>query len=164
MPLPYCKPPLGRPEQVLDYRARYTHRVALTNDRILRLEEDQVTFRYRDSQDHNRIKEMTLEAFEFIRRFLLHVLPDRFVKIRHYGLLSNRKRKAGVQRSKELLGMTASLAKESAPRSTWQEIMEHLTGTDPMRCPHCGQGKMVTRQFLLPLEDRAPPFPVKQAL
>ena len=160
----YCKPPLGRPEQVLGYLARYTHRVALTNDRILRVEEDQVTFRYRDSQDHNRIKEMTLDAVEFIRRFLRHVLPDRFVKIRHYGLLSNRKRKVSMQKSKELLGMAPSVAKAPRPRSTWQELLERLTGTDPMCCPHCGKGKMVTRQFLLPLEDRASPFPVKQAL
>ena len=160
----YCKPPLGRPQQVLDYLARYTHRVALTNDRILRVEEDRVTFRYRDSQDHNRIKEMTLDGIEFIRRFLLHVLPDRFVKIRHYGLLSNRKRKASMQKGKALLGMATSVTEDPMPRSTWQEILERLTGIDPMCCPHCGKGRMVTRQFLLPLEDRAPPFPVKQAL
>lgn len=160
----YCKPPLGRPEQVLDYLARYTHRVALTNDRILRLEEDQVIFRYRDSQDHNCIKEMRLDAIEFIRRFLLHILPDHFVKIRHYGLLSNRKRKACVQKAKALLGVAASVAKDPAPRSTWQEIMERLTGIDPMRCPHCGQGKMVTRQILSPLKDRAPPLTARKAM
>ena len=160
----YAKPPLGRSQHVLKYLARYTHRVALTNDRILRVEEDQVTFRYRDSQDHNRIKEMTLDAVEFIRRFLLHVLPDRFVKIRHYGLLSNRKRKVCIRRCKELLGIASSVAEGPTSRATWQEIMERLTGTDPMCCPHCGKGKMVTRQFLLPLEDRAPLFPVKQAL
>ena len=160
----YCKPPLGRPEQVLGYLARYTHRVALTHDRILRVEEDQITFRYRDSQDHNRIKEMTLDAVEFIRRFLLHVLPDRFVKIRHYGLLSNRKRKVCVRRGKALLGIASSVVETPTARATWQEIMERLTGTDPMCCPHCGQGKMVTRQFLLPLEDRVSLFPVKQAL
>jgi len=160
----YCKPPLGRPEQVLDYLARYTHRVALTNDRILRVEEDQVTFRYRDSHDHNRIKEMTLDAMEFIRRFLLHVLPDRFVKIRHYGLLSNRKRKICVRLCKELLGMAPSVAKDPVPRSTWQEIMERLTGIDPMQCPHCGKGKMVTRKILLPLKDRSPPLMERRAM
>ena len=160
----YCKPPLGRPQQVLEYLARYTHRVALTNDRILRVEGDRVTFRYRDSQDHNRIKEMTLDAVEFIRRFLLHVLPDRFVKIRHYGLLSNRNRKARVRVCKELLGMAPFVAKDPTPRSTWQEIMERLTGRDPMRCPHCRKGKMVTRQILLPLEDRAPPLAPRKAV
>ena len=121
-------------------------------------------FRYRDSQDHNRIKEMTLDAVEFIRRFLRHVLPDRFVKIRPYGLRSNRKRKVCVRRGKALLGIASSVAEGSTARATWQEIMERLTGTDPMCCPHCGQGKMVTRQFLLPLEDRVSLFPVKQAL
>jgi len=160
----YCKPPLGRPEQVLEYLARYTHRVALTNDRILRVEGDRVTFRYRDSQDQNRIKEMTLEAVEFIRRFLLHVLPDHFVKIRHYGILSNRKRKVCVRRCKALLGMVSSVAEGPTPRSTWQEILERLTGIDPMRCPHCGNGKMVTRHILLPLEDRSPPQAERMAM
>ena len=160
----YCKPPLGRPQQVLEYLARYTHRVALTNDRILRVEEDQVTFRYRDSQDHNRIKEMTLDAVEFIRCFLLHVLPDHFVKIRHYGLLNNRNRKVRVRVCKALLGMAPSVAEDPAPRSTWQEIMERLTGRDPMRCPHCGKGKRVTRQILLPWEDRSPPWAEKKAM
>ena len=160
----YCKPPLGRPEQVLGYLARYTHRVALTNDRILKVEEDQVTFGYRDSQDHNRIKEMTLDALEFIRRFLLHVLPDRFVKIRHYGLLSNRNRKARVRACKELLGMAPSLAEDPTPRSGWQELMERLTGIDPMLCPHCGKGRMRTRQILLPFEDRSPPWAQRKAM
>jgi hypothetical protein len=160
----YCKPPLGRPEQVLGYLARYTHRVALTNDRILRVDADPVTFRYRDAQDHNRIKEMPLDAVEFIRRFLLHVLPDRFVKIRHYGLLSNRNRKACVRKAKELLGRPPGVVKEPKPRRPWQEIMEERTGTDPMRCPHCSQGTMVTRQILLPLRDRSPPLAHRQAM
>ena len=124
---------------------------------LYQVEGDQVTFRYRDSPDHNHLKEMTLEAVEFIRRFLLHVLPDHFVKIRHYGLLSNRHRKARVRACKGLLERVPSVAKDPVPRSTWQEIMERLTGIDPMRCPHCGKGKMVTRQILLPWEDRSPP-------
>ena len=123
-----------------------------------------MTFGYRDSQDDNRIKEMTLDAVEFIRRFLLHVLPDRFVKIRHYGLLSNRKRKGCVGVCKELLGMAPSVAKDPAPRSTWQEIMERVTGIDPMRCPHCGKGKMVSRKILLALKDRSPPLVERRAM
>ena len=107
---------------------------------------------------------MTLDAVEFIRRFLLHVLPDHFVKIRHYGLLSNRNRKVRVRACKELLGMTPSVAERPTSRSTWQEIVERLTGMDPMRCPHCGQGRMVTRQILLPLEDRAPPLAERKTM
>ena len=149
---------------MLGYLARYTHRVALINDRILRIEDDQVTFRYRDSQDHNRIKEMTLEGIEFIRRFLLHVLPDRFVKIRHYGLLSNRNRKACVRKAQQLLGRPPDDAKEPKPRRPWQEVMEALTGTDPMRCPHCEKGTMLTRRRLVAPCDRSPPLAQRTAI
>ena len=79
----HCKPPFGTPEKTLEYLGRYTHRVAIGNDRILKLTDDRVTFRYRDSADNDRVKQMTVAAFEFIRRFLLHILPDSFVKIRH---------------------------------------------------------------------------------
>ena len=88
----YAKPPFGGPEQVLKYLARYTHRVAISNGRLLSLDHGKVGFRWRDSKDHNRIKMMTLSATEFIRRFLLHVLPSGFVKIRHFGFLANRNR------------------------------------------------------------------------
>ena len=83
----YCKPPFRRPEQTLEYLARYTHRVAISNDRIVRCHGGEVTFRYRDSAAANRIRQMSLAAEEFMRRFLLHVLPQRFVRMRHYGLL-----------------------------------------------------------------------------
>jgi Putative transposase/Transposase zinc-binding domain len=99
----YAKPPFGGPEQVLRYLARYTHRVAISNGRLLNLENGCVRFRWRDSRDENRIKEMSLDAVEFIRRFLLHVLPCGFVKIRHFGFLSNRNRKAMVQLCRALL-------------------------------------------------------------
>jgi hypothetical protein len=99
----YAKPPFGGPEQVLRYLARYTHRVAISNGRLLGLENGSVRFRWRDSQDGNQIKEMSLDAIEFIRRFLLHVLPSGFVKIRHFGFLSNRNRKAMVQHCRTLL-------------------------------------------------------------
>src|ERR1035441_9321094 len=88
----YSKPPFGGPEHVLKYLARYTHRVAISNGRLLSLEQGQVRFRWRDSKDNNRTKTMTLDAIEFIRRFLLHILPSGFVKIRHFGFLANRNR------------------------------------------------------------------------
>ncbi len=103
----YAKPPFGGPEQVLRYLARYTHRVAISNGRLLSLEDGRVRFRWRDSQDHNQIKQMSLDAVEFIRRFLLHILPSGFVKIRHFGFLSNRNRKAMVQLCRELLAPSA---------------------------------------------------------
>ena len=103
----YAKPPFGGPEQVLRYLARYTHRVAISNGRLLSLEDGRVRFRWRDSQDHNQIKQMSLDAVEFIRRFLLHILPSGFVKIRHFGFLSNRNRKAMVQLCREILPPSA---------------------------------------------------------
>jgi len=99
----HVKPPFGGPAQVLRYLARYTHRVAITNGRLLALEQGRVRFRWRDSKDHNQIKEMSLDAVEFIRRFLLHVLPSGFVKIRHFGFLSNRNRRLMVHRCRQLL-------------------------------------------------------------
>jgi Putative transposase len=86
----YSKPPFGGPEHVLKYLARYTHRVAISNGRLISVENGQVRFRWRDSRHNNRSSTMRLEATEFIRRFLLHVLPAGFVKIRHFGLLANR--------------------------------------------------------------------------
>jgi len=124
----YAKPPFGGPEQVLRYLSRYTHRVAISNGRLLSLEDGQVRFRWRDSQDGNQIKEMSLDAVEFIRRFLLHVLPCGFVKIRHFGFLSNRKRQAMVQRCRELLP-------ESPPAAAVIERHEVL-------CPVCKVGHL----------------------
>jgi hypothetical protein len=92
----YSKPPFGGPEQVLKYLARYTHRVAISNGRLLSLDNGQVRFRWRDSRHNNRSSVMTLDAVEFIRRFLLHVLPSGFVKIRHFGLLANRSRRQAL--------------------------------------------------------------------
>jgi hypothetical protein len=144
----YAKPPLRSPEQVMDYLGRYTHRVALSNERLVSLSGDQVTLRWRDSTDGKKIKLLTLEALEFIRRFLLHVLPDRFVKVRHYGLLSNRSRKRNLERCRRLLGVWREEEAEECPQETWEELLTRLTGTDPRVCPFCGQGKMIAREIL----------------
>ena len=101
----YCKPPFKNAETVIDYLGRYTHRVAISNERIVNLKDNRVTISYRDSADHDQIKGLTLDACEFIRRFLLHILPDGFMKVRHYGLLSNRNRKTKLKRCRELLGV-----------------------------------------------------------
>jgi hypothetical protein len=153
----YCKPPFRNPEKVMDYLGRYTHRVALSNDRLVKLEDNHVTFRWRDSADNNKIKLLTLKTLEFIRRFLLHVLPDQFVKIRYYGIMSHRSRKAKLSRCKKLLGVTASEEMGEVPKETWQNLLTRITGIDPTICPHCGKGKMVQREVLLPQHNGRPP-------
>lgn len=135
----YSKPPFGSPEQVLAYLARYTYRVALSNSRLVRLEGDQVTFTYKDYAQGARVREMTLLADEFIRRFLLHVLPERFVRIRHYGLFANRHRASQLERCRELLGQSAA---QAWVKEDWQTRCVRLTGRDPTLCPVCGQGHL----------------------
>jgi hypothetical protein len=130
----YAKPPFGGPEQVLKYLARYTHRVAISNQRLLSLEQGQVTFRYKDYADDRRQKTMTLSAEEFLRRFLQHVLPRSFVKIRHYGLLAARGRKERLAWCRRLLlpaTVTACLSDSSA-------APEEVTPAREPCCPHCG--------------------------
>jgi len=153
----YCRRPLKNPEKVMDYLGRYTHRVALSNDRLVKTEGNQVTFRWRDSTDNNKIKLLTLKALEFIRRFLLHVLPEQFVKIRYYGILSHRSRKTKLSRCKKLLGVAASEETEEVPKETWQDLLTRITGIDPTICPHCGKGKMIQREILLPQHNGRPP-------
>jgi len=153
----YCKPSLRNPRKVMDYLGRYTHRVALSNDRLVKIEGNQVTFRWRDSADDNKIKWLTLEAFEFIRRFLLHVLPDQFVKIRYYGILSHRNRKGKLLRCRRLLGVWTDKESQKAPKETWEDLLTRITGIDPRVCPHCGKGKWVLRETLLPLYWERPP-------
>jgi hypothetical protein len=148
---------MNNPQEVMNYLGRYTHRVALSNDRLVKMEGDQVTFRWRDSADHHQIKWLTLETFEFIRRFLLHVLPDQFVKIRYYGILSHRGRKRKLLWCKKLLGVLANQESQEVSKETWQDLLTRITGVDPRVCPRCGKGKMILRETLLPVLDRWPP-------
>jgi hypothetical protein len=140
----YCKKPFKSPWHVLRYLGRYTHRVAISNQRIVNLQDDQVIFTWRDYKDDNRTKLMTLDASEFIRRFLLHVLPSRFVKIRHYGILGNRNRNSKLRLCQRL---TLSKIRESQKLSMI-ELLLKLTGLDLRVCPCCKQGKMVTKLIL----------------
>jgi hypothetical protein len=153
----YCKPPFQSPERVMDYLGRYTHRVAISNDRLLKLEGGKVTFRYRDRKDNDRIKPMTLEASEFIRRFLLHILPDGFVKIRHYGILSNRNRDTKLGRCKRLLGVDCRHEGREKKSESWQDLLTRITGHDPRICPTCGKGRMVLKEVLNPSTIALPP-------
>jgi hypothetical protein len=139
----YSKSPFNGPETVLGYLGRYTHRIAITNHRIVGMENGKVSFLWKDYADGNKQKVMTVEASEFIRRFLLHILPDGFVKIRHFGFLSNRRRKECLDACRMLLG-----AKEPAPAlsETWQESLLRIAGIDVTRCPLC-DGRMRRKEL-----------------
>ena len=136
----YAKPPFGGPEKVLDYLGRYTHRVAISNNRILNVENGQVTFAFRDRAAGDKRDIMTLPAEEFIRRFLLHTLPSGFVRIRHFGFLANRAKKNDLTLCRQLLGVPPQ---SPAPeRKSDEELLHELTGEDFFRCPCCKQGAM----------------------
>src|SRR5262245_20503806 len=137
----YAKRPFGSPQTVLDYLGRYTHRVALSNDRILSAQNGQVTFTYRDRKDKDRLKSMPLGAQEFIRRFLLHVIPDGFVRIRHFGFLANRAKKHALPQCQKLLGLNPALPE--IPNRSAHDLLLELTGIDLTRCPRCQKGTMI---------------------
>lgn len=148
----YSKQPFDGPEQVFDYLGRYTHKVAITNNRIVSVEDDKVTFTYRDRSDKNTLKDITVKAEEFIRRFLLHILPDGFMKIRYFGFLANTKKKECVPLIRHLIDPNAVYVEQVT--ETVQEMMQRLTGVDLSCCPECGQGKMVYFEALpVPFPD-----------
>jgi Putative transposase/Transposase zinc-binding domain len=154
----YCKTPFQKTQNVIDYLGRYTHRIAISNHRLIKLEDDRVTFRWRDYADDNKTKIMTLDADEFIRRFLLHVLPDRFVKVRHYGILANRCRRQKIERARELLGAETAERKQTEEETeTWRERLLRLAGFDVTRCPNCGERTMRTVETILPARCKGPP-------
>jgi hypothetical protein len=134
----YCKPPFGGPKQVLRYLARYTHRVAISNRRLIAADETGVTFKYKDYRIEGppRYKTMTLAAHEFIRRFLIHVLPAGFHRIRHYGLFANGSRADNIARARELLNVPMPKADHAAGTETTEPP------TLPHPCPCCG-GRMI---------------------
>ena len=136
----FAKRPFGGPEQVLDYLGRYTHRVAITNRRLVGLHETRVSFLWKDYRHHDKRKVMTLDADEFIRRFLLHVLPDGFHRIRHYGYLANGQRAAKLALCRRLLAAPAPPSPAMA--GDYRERYHQLTGRSLELCPCCG-GRMV---------------------
>jgi predicted Zn-ribbon and HTH transcriptional regulator len=146
----YAKKPFRSPEHVLDYLGRYTHRVALSNDRILSDHNGAVTFSYRDRKNEDRKKTMTLTAHEFIRRFLLHVIPKGFVRVRHFGFLANRS-KGLLAKCRQLLDLDPTVPKLS--QRSVHELMLQLTGIDITRCPLCQKGTLL---FLANLPVPAP--------
>lgn len=135
----FSKQPFAGPQQVLDYLGRYTHRVAISNHRIVHVDDASVTFSYRDRQDNDTLKEMTLKPDEFIRRFLLHVLPQGFMRIRSFGFLANRAKKKNLARIREILQHSPPPGPGMKSSRT---LMLELTGMDIERCPHCGSAAM----------------------
>ena len=138
----YAKRPFAGPAQVLEYVGRYTHRVAISNNRLVSVDNGKVRFRWKDYRDGNCQKIMTLDANEFIRRFLIHVLPDGFHRIRYFGFLGNCHRARKLERCRELLGM-ASPNPAVDPPAGYQDRYQALTGQSLRECPHCRTGIMV---------------------
>lgn len=147
----YAKRPFAGPEQVLNYLGRYTHRVALSNDRLLPAEPEQVRFRYKDYADGSRHKVITLPAAEFLRRFLLHVLPRGFMRIRHYGILANRTKHQALGLARE--AMACALTSVDAPKpESARELWLRVAGVDIDLCPRCSAG---TLRLIGPIPARA---------
>src|SRR5271170_752522 len=137
----YAKRPFAGPAQVLDYVGRYTHRVAISNNRLVSIDGGKVRFRWKDYRDGNRQKTMILDGGEFIRRFLIHVLPDGFHRIRYYGFLGNCHRAQKLALCRELLRMEPAVPVD--PPADYRDRFEALTGQSLRACPHCQTGVMV---------------------
>jgi hypothetical protein len=158
----YSKQPFGGPEQVFSYLGLYTHKVAISNHRLMDMTDGKVAFLARDNANPGKNRPVTLTAHEFIRRFLLHILPSGFVKIRHYGLMAPRNAKTKLELARRLIEQAQpqsfkndshdhAQAEESPKRSTWQEIFLRITGIDLTKCPSCGGN--LTRRPLSFLEN-----------
>jgi hypothetical protein len=152
----YCKPPFDGAKGVLQYLGRYTHRIAISNNRIIAIREGKVSFLWRDYANCNRQKIMTLKADEFIRRFLIHVLPTRFVRIRHFGLLANRNRKDNIAVCRNIIVGNKPIIKKEVKPETWQEQLLRICGIDVTTCPVCQKGKMFRMAPLLPYRCNGP--------
>jgi hypothetical protein len=137
----YAKCPFAGPQSVLDYLGRYTHRVAISHHRLVSADEHEVRFRYRDSAHGNRRKLMRLDAQEFLRRFLLHILPKGFMRIRHYGLLANRAKRAKLAQARAALNEAFTPA--PAARETVAAFWLRIAGRDIHQCPYCGAGRLI---------------------
>ena len=152
----YAKPPFGGAQQVLAYLGRYTHRVAISNNRLIDFKDGQISFHWKDYRHAARVKTMRLTGEEFVRRFLLHVLPPAFHRIRHFGLLGNRCRQAKLAQCRHLLGAPAPQPVE--PAADYRDRYQRLTGVSLRDCPLCGRGTMVCIETLLAgAPPRGPP-------
>lgn len=148
----YAKQPFDGPEQVIEYLGRYTHKIAISNHRILSINNDKVSFRYKDYADDSKQKIMTLEATEFLRRFCLHILPQGFRKMRYYGFLANAN-SAMLQMQQKEMGLTMQTGKE-IKKISWKTIAKEKLNYDADVCPCCSKGRMIT---ILHFDANAPP-------
>lgn len=157
----YAKAPFGGPQQVLQYLGRYTHRVAISNNRLIDFADGQVTFAWKDYRHESRNKLMRLDAQEFVRRFLLHVLPPGFQRIRHFGLLANRHREVKLEHCRQLLHAPAPVVDLTEEPLDYRDRYQRLTGVSLRDCPQCGRGQMVCIESFLPgsLPRGPPPTP-----
>ena len=146
----YAKEPFAGPDQVIEYLGRYTHKTAISNHRLVSIDETGVQFRYRDYRD-NKQKQMRLSGTEFLRRFCQHILPKGFVRIRHYGLLASKNRPR-LQQLQRYHGIHVTQVRE---HKDWKQLCREHLGYDPDLCPHCKKGKMVTIERFDPV--RGPP-------
>jgi len=136
----YAKKPFAGPKAVLEYLGRYTHRTAISNNRLLSIDNGQVRFSWRDRRDNNELKEMTLDGSEFVRRFLRHVLPKGFVRLRYFGYLSNSMKKNAVQAIREDLGHEHTVKPDV--RESTRDVIKRITGIDITQCPQCSRGHL----------------------
>jgi hypothetical protein len=153
----YCKKPFGGPQQVLEYLGRYTHSVAISNNRLINIDNGNVIFSYRDYRDSDKVKLMSLNAFEFIRRFLLHILPKGFFKIRYYGILCSKKKKRCLEICHHLFAISSQCDEQDIVVQSWQALLFDLTGIDPELCPQCQKGRLIIIKALEPCRIRALP-------
>ena len=147
----YAKEPFAGPEQVIEYMGRYTHKVAISNHRLLNIDEAGVRFRWRDYRD-NKVKVMTLEGTEFLRRFCQHILPRGFVRVRHYGLLSTARRDQ-LRELQSAFGVNVPKIKE---KKNWKDICREHLNYNPDTCPQCGKGNMISVELFF--GPRPPPL------
>jgi hypothetical protein len=147
----YSKPPMAGAQQVLRYLGRYTHRIAISNTRIVSIADGHVRFRYRDRRRENKVGILTVTGQEFTRRFLQHVLPKRFVRLRHYGLFANAHRSARLASARAALGAPITAQPTNAPPESWRELYLRLTGREPDHCPACAHGTLRIVAAILPV-------------
>lgn len=151
----YLKPPFKNANSVFEYLSRYTHRIAISNSRLIKIENDNVLFKWRDYSDSGKNKEMQLHAHEFIRRFLLHALPNKYVRIRHFGIFSNRFRKESLEKARSILVLSGTTV--DIPQRSWKQQLLKITGIDIDLCPFCRNGNMKIIEVLIPASCNSPP-------
>lgn len=153
----YSKAPFAGPKQVLRYLGGYTHRIAISNHRLVSLKGREVTFRWKDRADDNKQKRLTLDAVDFLCRFLIHVMPKGFMRIRHFGILSNAIRKASLIRCREYLAVENALVDsttENCTKENWQKLLKRLTGIDVTLCPACRTGHLIPKKRVPKLSSK----------